>query len=69
MRYLIQFLIPALVLIGVIYVVLRSRNRRSDNEQTNGAGDGEKATFIVILVIGALVAIGIVYALFGEAGA
>lgn len=64
MRYLIQLLIPALILIGVVYLVTRTRRTGSDTE--GATGDGEKGTFIVILVIGALAAVAIVFALFGQ---
>ena len=64
MRYLIQLLIPALILIGVIFLVTRTRRGGSDAE--GAAGDGEKGTFIIILVIGALAAVAIVFALFGQ---
>ena len=71
MRYLIQLLIPALILIGVVYLVTRTRPTSSDTE--GAAGDSDKATFIVILLIGALAAVAIVFALFfgqgiGEGG-
>ena len=65
MRYLIQLLIPALILIGVVYLVTRGRRTHSEAEQ-EAPGDGEKSTFIVILLIGALAAVAIVFALFGE---
>ena len=74
MRYLVQLLIPALILIGVIYLVMRTRQGRADSgeagtTQGQGDGDGEKGTFILILIIGALVAVGVVFALFGDTGA
>ena len=47
MRYLIQFVIPALIFLGVVYAVTR-RKRHPNHEQDDGA-----AVFLTILVIGA----------------
>ena len=57
MRYLIQFAIPALILIGVIYAVTRQR-RQSGSNSEGGAG-----MFLTILVIGAVVAVATLFVL------
>jgi hypothetical protein len=63
MRYLVQFLIPIVIFIGVVYILTRQR-RRSRAETGDGSGDSSDAPmFIAILVISALVALGTAYAL------
>lgn len=63
MRYLVQFLIPIIIFLGVVYVLTRQR-RRTRGEADGGAGHGSDApVFIAILVISALVALGTAYAL------
>ena len=57
MRYLIQFVIPALIFLGVIYAVTR-RRRHPSSEQDDGA-----AMFLTILVIGAVVAVATLFVL------
>ena len=52
MRYLIQFLVPALVLVAVVYLL--GRTRRAGDAQ---AGSGDTGTFMLILVVGAAVAV------------
>ena len=56
-RYLIQFVIPALIFFGVIYAVTR-RKRQPSGEQDDGS-----ATFLTILVIGAVVAVATLFVL------
>ncbi len=51
-RYLIQFVIPALIFLGVVYAVTRHRRR-----QASGDGDDTAGTYLAILVIGAVVAV------------
>ena len=66
MRYLIQLLIPALIFIGVVYLVMRARRSRSVDQQTNAEdddGDGDKGMLILIIVAGAMVVVGVVFAL------
>lgn len=65
MRYLLQLLIPALILIGLVYAVMRNRGSRTHGDEPVRERDGDKGTFILILVIGALVAVGVVFALQG----
>ena len=57
MRYLIQFVIPALIFLGVVYAVPR-RKRHPNHEQDDGA-----AVFLTILVIGAVVAVATLFIL------
>ena len=64
MRYLIQLLIPALIFIGVVYLVMRARRSRSVDQQTNAEDDdGDKGMLILIIVAGAMVVVGVVFAL------
>ena len=51
MRYVIQFAIPALIFLGVVYAVTRRRRAPSETH------DDTTATFLTILVIGAVVAV------------
>ena len=51
MRYFVQFVIPAMIFLGVVYAVTRHR-RTSSPYNDSGA-----ATFVTILVIGAVVAV------------
>ena len=57
MRYLIQFAIPALIFLGVVYAVTRRR------KAPTGEHDDTTATFLTILVIGAVVAVAVVFVL------
>lgn len=57
MRYLIQFVVPALILLAVIAIVSRSR-RQGDDEDGRGV-------FLVLLVIGAVAAVAILFAIQG----
>jgi heme/copper-type cytochrome/quinol oxidase subunit 2 len=51
MRYFLQFVIPAVIFLGLVYAVTRHR-RTANPDNDSGA-----ATFITILVIGAVVAV------------
>ncbi|MEM7099520.1 MAG: hypothetical protein AAF541_14745 [Pseudomonadota bacterium] len=57
MRYLIQFVIPALIFLGVVYAVTR-RKRQPQTGQDDGA-----AIFLTILVIGAVIAVAVLFVL------
>ena len=57
MRYLIQLAVPALKLLGVVYAVTRRRSAPSSEQ------DDTTATFLTILVIGAVVAVALVFIL------
>lgn len=56
MRYLIQFGIPALILIGIIYTFSQRRAAAGEHDDTT-------SVFLTILVIGAVVAVAILFAL------
>jgi ABC-type xylose transport system permease subunit len=68
MRYLVQLIIPVLIIVTVMFVVARNRRRR---DEAGEQSDSEKGTFIFILVIGALVTVAVVVAMqsFWGAGA
>ena len=63
MRHLLQLLIPALIFIAVVFLALRSR--RSGKAQATAEDDNnvDSGMFILILVIGAMVTVGVVLAL------
>ena len=65
MRYLIQLLIPALIFVVVVYLAIHGRRVRSRKTQTTAEDDNnvDSGAFILILVIGAMVAVGVVFAL------
>jgi hypothetical protein len=58
MRYLVQLIIPALIVVGVVYLVMRKQSAAR-------AGDGgsDAGMVITILVLGAAVALGMAFAL------
>ena len=57
MRYLVQFVIPALIFIGVVYAFSRrQRAPASDHDDTS-------SIFLTILVIGAVVAVATLFIL------
>jgi hypothetical protein len=64
MRYVIQLLVPALIFVGVVYLLTRQRRRdassMSEQPQQNGS---DTAAFIVILALGAVVAIATAFVL------
>jgi hypothetical protein len=53
MRYLIQFLVPALIVVVVVYLLGRTRRAGA----ADAAGRSDTGTFMLILVIGAAVAV------------
>ena len=59
MRYLIQFLIPAIILLAVVYLLGRNRRGRGEDDDRSR----ETMTFILILVVGAAVAVASFFAL------
>jgi len=68
MRYVVQLLIPALVIIVVILVMARNRpgTSKPPSDTSSEAHDStplSTGTFIVILLIGAVFTVALVYAL------
>ena len=57
MRYFVQFAIPALIFLGVVYAVTR---RRAQPHPENESGAG---MFLTILVIGAVAAVAVLFVL------
>lgn len=57
MRYLVQFVVPALILLGVVWAF--SRRKRP----AHGDHDDTTSTFLTILVIGAVVAVAVLFVL------
>lgn len=56
MRYTIQFLVPALIVVVVVYLL--ARTKRGQDEASEDSGErSDTGTFILILVIGATVAV------------
>lgn len=56
MRYLVQFLVPALIVVVVVYLL--ARTKRGQDEADNGdRQSSDTGTFILILVVGATVAV------------
>ena len=63
MRYLVQLLIPALILLGVIWAI--SRSRRGTARSASGDANELLSTpvFLLILVIGAALAVALLFAM------
>ncbi|MEE2785093.1 MAG: hypothetical protein VYE04_17145 [Pseudomonadota bacterium] len=57
MRYLIQFAIPALIFLSVVYAVTKRRSAPSSDH------DNTTSIFLTILVIGAVVAVAVLFVL------
>jgi hypothetical protein len=56
MRYLIQFAIPALIVLLTVAVLTRRRDTTRRNSSTDGNPGSDTGMFILILLIGATVA-------------
>jgi hypothetical protein len=72
-RYVVQMLIPALVVIVVTLVLLRNRGNPSAPASGAAAGPDDAGslstgTFIAILVIGATFTVALIYALHAASG-
>ena len=63
MRYLIQLLIPALIFIGVVYLLTRRGGGTAESDARGGRRGSDTGAFIVILVISAFAALGTAYLL------
>ena len=61
MRYLIQFLVPAMIVIVVAMIVLRGRARPQTNDDAEAQSPISTGAFIIILIIGAVFTIAVVY--------
>jgi hypothetical protein len=59
MRYLIQLVIPALIFVGVVYLL----SRRSDGGRDTDANASDSGVFLIILTLGAIVAVATAFAL------
>lgn len=55
MRYLVQFLVPALIVVVVVYLLARTK-RGQDEAAGTGSEPSDTGTFIFILIVGATVA-------------
>ncbi len=56
MRYLVQFLVPALIVVVVVYLLARTK-RGQDEASENTDESSDTGTFILILVVGASLAV------------
>lgn|GEM_PF-1399020 len=68
MRYIIEFLVPAMIVIVVALVLIRNRPSTpapatSANQANDDSATLSTATFIVILIVGAVFTIALIYAL------
>lgn len=73
MRYVVQFLIPALVIIIVTLVLIRNRGGNppaapSTPSHAADSGPLSTGTFMLILVIGAIFTVALIYALHASSG-
>ena len=57
MRHLVQFVLPALIFIGVVYAFSRRQRARASDQ------DNTASIFLTILVIGAVVAVATLFVL------
>lgn len=55
MRYLAQLLVPALIIVTVVYLL--ARTKRGQDETREGTDGSDNGTFLLILVVGATVAV------------
>ena len=72
MRYVIEFLIPAMVVIVAALVLFRNRPDQparvsASPRSPDDSGTLSTGTFIVILIIGAVLTVALIYALHGNA--
>ena len=70
MRYIVQLLIPAMIIIVVALVLLRNRNSPASPGSSSRPAEANETlstgTFVAILVIGATFTIALIYALHGS---
>ena len=64
MRYLVQFIVPALIFVGVVYLLGQRRREQTGRGQAQESDAGsDTAAFLAILALGAAVAIGTAFAI------
>jgi hypothetical protein len=64
MRYFVQFLVPALIFAGVVYVLMRRRRQDATRSLEEGRPPAsDTGPFIAILVVSAAVALGTAFLL------
>lgn len=67
MRYVIEFLIPAMIVIVVALILFRNRPNTPAHANASPAGEDASSlstgTFVVILIIGATFTVALIYAL------
>lgn len=63
MRYLVQFVIPALIFVSVVYLLTRGRRHQSARQGHTDHRHSDTAAFLGILGVSAVVALGTAYAL------
>jgi len=69
MRYLVQFLVPLIVLLSVAYFALRqSRATQAALSAEEAQQRADRSTFVIILCIGTLAALAIGYGLHNYLG-
>jgi hypothetical protein len=63
MRVLIQLLVPALIVVGVVLIMEARRRTDRRSERARNAGSSDTGAFLVILGLGAAVAVATAVAL------
>lgn len=63
MRYFIQLIIPAVIFVGVVYLLTRQRGQRRMEDSADPSEGSDTGAFLLILALGAAVAIGTAFAL------
>ncbi len=64
MRYLAQFVVPIIILFGVIFVVARKRSR-SQTQTADRDNFFTAPTLLLILVVGSALAVGLLFGIQG----
>lgn len=63
MRYVLQLAIPAAIILVTVYLLVRHRGGRSNPESVHVENTNDTGTFLLILIIGASVAVLSMFAL------
>ena len=66
MRYFAQFLVPICIFLGVLYFAVR--RSQAAGAQDDGQYQSDRGTFLAILCIGSLVALGLGYVFYAYLG-